>query len=57
MDKITTAILNKKWFYQFKLPGGQVTDTYMGDDVVKIHDTRLQMMDSILVPRYKDKFE
>lgn len=55
-DDIQTQILNKKWFYQFKLPDGQITDCYMGDDVVKIHDTRIQLMDSVLEPRYQDKW-
>ncbi len=54
-EQITKQILNNKWFYRFQLPGGELTESYMADDVVRIHDTRLQMMNSVIEPRFKDK--
>jgi tRNA (mo5U34)-methyltransferase len=40
--------LSRQWFYRFQLPDGRVTTSYLPDDVVSIHDTRLRMLDSVL---------
>ncbi len=38
----------RKWFYQFQLPGGKVTETYVADFALPIHTTRSQMMNQFL---------
>lgn len=41
---IEAKILERQWFYRFQLPGGRVTETYLPEEVSKIHTTREQMM-------------
>jgi tRNA (mo5U34)-methyltransferase len=41
-------ILRQKWFYQYCLPSGKVTETRLPPYMLKIHDTRLSMMFSAL---------
>lgn len=42
------TILSTKWFYRFKLPCGETTQIYIPDEIALIHDTREQMMLSVL---------
>ncbi len=52
LEKIT----NRKWFYQFELPNGQETQSYLPDDAQLVHTTRLEMMDSVLNPRFENRW-
>ena len=40
--------LARQWFYKFRMPSGKVTDTYVTDDILKIHDTRERMLIQVL---------
>ena len=45
--------LSREWFYPFELPSGRTTPVYPGSaDIMRIHDTRLKMMDRLLDDRY-----
>lgn len=48
------ALLDKIWFYRFKLPSGRVTQTYDDGALDSIHDTRLSMMQDVLRARFGD---
>jgi len=50
LQDLEQEILSKEWFYKFTLPSGATTRTYVSDDILKIHDTRLEMMFSVLDP-------
>jgi SAM-dependent methyltransferase len=54
---IEQQILARKWFYRFVLPGGAVTDTYLADQVLPIHDTREQMLFSVLDPLFDGRWD
>ena len=53
---LTRKILAREWFYRFKLPGGAVTKSYLPDDVVTIHDTRLAMINELLEPLFAGRW-
>ena len=57
MTDTLQQILNRKWFYQFQLPNGEKTQSYLPDDAQAVHTTRLEMMDSILNPRFEGKWD
>ncbi|MCF6300501.1 MAG: class I SAM-dependent methyltransferase [Proteobacteria bacterium] len=57
MNKLIDQILDKKWFYNFHLPEGQITESYLAKDAHAVHSTRIAMMDSVLNPRYADKWQ
>jgi hypothetical protein len=44
-DSVEAQVLGRKWFYPFRLPGGQVTDCYLppdtGDNAVSRAGTAL----------------
>lgn len=42
--ELEEKILARQWFYRFRLPSGRVTETYLPEDVLKIHDTRERML-------------
>ena len=44
------ALFERKWFYEFDLPDGRRTTSYLPAGVEQIHTTRLQMMMSALEP-------
>lgn len=50
-------ILDRKWFYKFELPNGEVTESYLPDDAQLVHTTRLEMMDSVLNPRFEGRWK
>jgi len=56
MTDTLEKILNRKWFYQFELPNGKKTQSYLPDDAQLVHTTRLEMMDSILNPRFEGRW-
>jgi tRNA (mo5U34)-methyltransferase len=43
-------ILAREWFYRYELPSGRTTKLYIPDEIAKIHDTRLEMMEAALAP-------
>lgn len=49
-------ILSKEWFYRFKLPSGKVTRCFQPAEVEPIHQTRLEMMFSVLDPLFGKKW-
>jgi hypothetical protein len=54
MHDLEQKILSQKWFYKYNLPSGVETETYINSEVHKIHDTRVEMMFSVLDPLIKD---
>ena len=57
MSNSIHKILDRKWFYKFELPNGEVTESYLPDEAQRVHTTRLEMMDSILNPRFEGKWD
>jgi ubiquinone/menaquinone biosynthesis C-methylase UbiE len=56
MSDAERKVLEKKWFYRFRLPSGRVTETYIPPEVLKIHDTRLEMMFAALDPLFRGRW-
>jgi tRNA (mo5U34)-methyltransferase len=56
MSNSIHKILDRKWFYKFELPNGKVTESYLPDEAQRVHTTRLEMMDSILNPRFEGRW-
>ena len=54
---IETEILRRRWFYRFQLPSGRVTESYLPEDVLKIHETREQMMFQVLDGLFEGQWE
>ena len=44
------AVASRPWFYEFDLPDGRTTESYLPVGVAQIHTTRLQMLLSALEP-------
>ena len=44
------AVASRPWFYEFDLPDGRKTSSYLPSGVAQIHTTRLEMLDSALGP-------
>ena len=55
--ELETAILTRQWFYRFRLPSGRMTETYLPEDVLKIHETREQMMMQVLSAEFAEGWE
>ncbi len=51
------AILDREWFYPFRLPSGRVTRTYDAGRLDPIHATRLAMIDAALEPAFGSDLE
>jgi tRNA (mo5U34)-methyltransferase len=49
-NNLEDQILAHEWFYRYELPSGRTTKLYIPDEVAKIHDTRLEMMQAALAP-------
>ena len=45
-------LLDKTWFYRFRLPSGRVTATYDDGALDAIHDTRLAMLRDVVSRRF-----
>ncbi len=52
MSATERTILDKTWFYRFRLPSGKVTATYDGGALDQIHETRLAMLKSVVEARF-----
>lgn len=48
MSDLEARVLDKTWFYRFKLPSGAVTRSYGAGELDAIHDTRLKMLDATI---------
>ena len=44
------AVASRPWFYEFDLPDGRTTTSYLPPGVAEIHTTRLQMLETALAP-------
>ncbi len=49
------ALLEREWFYPFRLPSGRVTPTYDGGRLEPVHATRLAMIERALEPVFGDE--
>jgi hypothetical protein len=47
-QQLEEKILGRKWFYNFKLPSGKITESYLPEFALPIHTTRSQMMDQFI---------
>ena len=56
MNELNEKILSEKWFYHFDLPGGQITEIYIPEDVHTLHEVRREMIDGYLTNRYGDSW-
>jgi len=56
-EQLESLILERKWFYQFHLPGGQITETYLPDYAQPIHTTRARMMNKFLDDEFGGGFD
>ncbi|MGA8276687.1 MAG: DUF1698 domain-containing protein [Rhodanobacteraceae bacterium] len=50
--RLEQRILDKTWFYPFKLPSGRTSPTYDGGALDAVHATRLGMLEGVLEARY-----
>jgi hypothetical protein len=48
MSATEQRILEKTWFYRFRLPSGAITSTYDDGALDAIHDTRLSMLKQVI---------
>lgn len=55
--ELEAKILGRQWFYRFHLPSGQVTQTYLPEEVLKIHETREQMMTQVLETEFANEWK
>ena len=56
-ETVQERVLGRKWFYPFRLPGGEVTDCYLPPDISAIHSTREAMLLQALDPLFEGKWE
>lgn len=54
MSAIEQRILDKTWFYRFRLPSGEITSTYDDGALDQIHETRLAMLKQVVDARFGD---
>lgn len=50
LQGLLASVRRREWFYEFDLPDGTKTKSYLPAGVEKIHATRLAMLDSALEP-------
>src|SRR5258708_8299020 len=56
-QQLESVILGRKWFYQFHLPSGRTTESYLPDFAQPIHTTRDQMMNKFLDDEFHQGFD
>ncbi len=56
-DDTLQQILSKQWFYEFHLPDGSSTTSYLPAEAQKVHSTRLDMMAGVLEPLFAGRWE
>ena len=52
--RLEDQILSRQWFYEFELPGGQTTRSYLPESARSIHGCREKMLFDYLAPRIDD---
>lgn len=52
MSSIEQRILDKTWFYRFRLPSGKITSTYDDGALDQIHESRLAMLKQVVDARF-----
>lgn len=57
IQQLEAKILARKWFYQFHLPTGKITESYLPEYALPIHTTRCQMMNQFIDDEYGDNFK
>ncbi len=55
-DSLEAEILRRDWFYEFELPSGRKTRSYLPSDVLGIHQTRSRMAFDYLDRRFGDRW-
>lgn len=55
--ELEANILGRQWFYRFRLPSGEVTETYLTEEMLKIHETRVQMMSQVLATEFANEWQ
>ena len=53
-DALLQEVRRRRWFYEFQLPDGTRTESYLHDGIKGIHDTRQQMLDAVLDQGVRD---
>lgn len=54
MSDVIEQVLSRQWFYEFELPDGRRTESYLPDDAKPVHTTRLAMMEDCLSRSFSD---
>ena len=59
MDRkaIETKILEREWFYEFQLPNGKKTKSYLPNEIQVIHQTRERMIFDYLEPQIQGRWD
>ncbi|QJR16440.1 class I SAM-dependent methyltransferase [Usitatibacter palustris] len=57
MTALLDQVRGRSWFYEFDLPDGSRTASYLPAGVEKVHTTRLAMLDAALDARYGEGLE
>jgi tRNA (mo5U34)-methyltransferase len=55
-ENLEAKILGREWFYEFQLPSGKKTKSYLPNEIQPIHQTRERMMFNYLEPRVGDRW-
>ncbi len=56
-QKLMASVHARQWFYDFDLPDGSKTKSYLPSGVEAIHTTRLQMLNDVLEPAFAGKWQ
>jgi tRNA (mo5U34)-methyltransferase len=57
LDAVYADIKARQWFYEFDLPNGTRTHSYLQDAVLPIHQTRLDMLWRVLDPIVQQRWD
>ncbi len=57
MDELLETVHQRQWFYEFELPDGSRTESYLPAEARTVHTTRLAMAMAALEPHYGDRWD
>src|SRR5262245_60573622 len=57
MKSFEDRILSRSWFYEFPLPGGKQTQSYLPESVRSVHNGRERMLFDFLDPIFHEKWQ
>ncbi len=57
MTDPVSSVHERTWFYEFELPDGTRTESYLPQDAQAVHSTRLEMALSVLEPHYGQRWD